>query len=748
MSVYFDKPMFSGGKFLITGKVCISPGGELRAARYELDPVTGEIKSILKVHNEDIEYGRSNGLYLADDGKTAILDHSEFDLLTRNILLRFDDDDQILWAYHIPFNSTGYALKQQRIFKTKDNGWVTWNGVLSEYQKFTDQGLLYNCTNTPVKVVTQRINPLPSFIPTLAFRKFTGIKEAINIQLVPMSLNDTKIECADSVAVCNPCERSIACNSVRIHGPDSVCSPNNRKIFFAERDSGCNVKVNWTIDPAFASIVATTDSTIELNFLKAGTGMLYAQLADTCKIIRDSFLINSFRPPVVVNLGPDNELCNFSTYPLHAGPGFLSYRWQDGSTDSIFTAIEPGRYHVTVTDHCGNQLSDTIVLSKGLAPTLDLGPDLIKCATDTVTITAPGGFLNYLWSSNYRINRNNSQTIKSYTEVDTMYVVTAEQSPGCLAVDSIRIKIKEGTRINLGVDTSFCEGDSLLIDAGAGFENYKWNNGTTSQSFYVTDKGVHWVTALSNGCMATDTIIIKDLYKRPMVSLGNDIALCTDATINLSAGGNYVTYNWQDGSTDPVFTTNTAGTYWLKVTDQHGCSNQDTVIIVPGTSIPGNILDAEAEICRGQPLQINAPTGYSKYRWSNNAASRNITITAPGIYWLEITDANGCMGRDTIQVKLKDCGKGVYFPNAFTPNGDLQNNSFRPLVHGQLVSFYMVIYNRYGQKIFETKDPLKGWDGMFNGHQQGVGTYVWMSRYKLSGSPMEQTVRGTVTLVR
>ncbi|MBL0135725.1 MAG: gliding motility-associated C-terminal domain-containing protein [Chitinophagaceae bacterium] len=75
------------------------------------------------------------------------------------------------------------------------------------------------------------------------------------------------------------------------------------------------------------------------------------------------------------------------------------------------------------------------------------------------------------------------------------------------------------------------------------------------------------------------------------------------------------------------------------------------------------------------------------------------------------------------------------------------NNTFKPIVYGVLENFYMAIYNRYGQKVYETTDATKGWNGQINGQQQGTNTFVWTARYKFVGQVMKVD-KGTVTLVR
>ena len=110
-------------------------------------------------------------------------------------------------------------------------------------------------------------------------------------------------------------------------------------------------------------------------------------------------------------------------------------------------------------------------------------------------------------------------------------------------------------------------------------------------------------------------------------------------------------------------------------------------------------------------------------------------------------DAAGCQARDTIVVKEIDCQKGISFPNAFSPNSDGRNDTFKPEVNGNIEKFQFVIYNRYGEKVFESKNPRSGWDGKFRGRNQDNNVFVWYCMYKLNGEP-EKIEKGTVILAR
>jgi gliding motility-associated-like protein len=91
--------------------------------------------------------------------------------------------------------------------------------------------------------------------------------------------------------------------------------------------------------------------------------------------------------------------------------------------------------------------------------------------------------------------------------------------------------------------------------------------------------------------------------------------------------------------------------------------------------------------------------------------------------------------------------QGLYVPNAFTPNGDGHNNTFKPLLFGNMEYYEFAVFNRFGQMIFTSKDKSKGWDGTYNQLPQNSGAFVWICRYKLAGEKVE-VKKGTVLLLR
>lgn len=159
----------------------------------------------------------------------------------------------------------------------------------------------------------------------------------------------------------------------------------------------------------------------------------------------------------------------------------------------------------------------------------------------------------------------------------------------------------------------------------------------------------------------------------------------------------------------------------------------DTIYILPNSSIT---LDA------GE---------YDTYVWEPDMSDgRYLDVDQEGLYAVTVTDSNCCSNRDEVFVKYAN----LFLPNAFRPGSTItQNSVFKALGPVfALNNFRLLIYNRWGQQVFETTDALEGWDGTYSGEQVQAGTYVWMVSYESRASRFQEAQkvvqRGIVNLIR
>lgn len=180
------------------------------------------------------------------------------------------------------------------------------------------------------------------------------------------------------------------------------------------------------------------------------------------------------------------------------------------------------------------------------------------------------------------------------------------------------------------------------------------------------------------------------------------------------------------------------------------CSSTATaaVIVYPSP----NVSTVGTTISFGSSATITAGaaggTAPYTYLWNTGDATPTITV-APGsttIYCVALTDAGGCTDTACATITVRyDCGE-VFYPNAFSPNGDTKNDYFRPR-STCFTSIHLIMYDRWGVKVFETDDLYSpGWDGMYNGKLAESAVYNYYFSYELVNGENGFT-KGTVSLL-
>lgn len=365
----------------------------------------------------------------------------------------------------------------------------------------------------------------------------------------------------------------------------------------------------------------------------------------------------------------------------------------------------------------------------------------------------------------------------NYQTVNGNYIDTLNSASGC---DSIVTTILEIILpVTTSVDASICFGSSYFaggslqttsgtyldtLQSAAGCDSIITTHllvllpvyGSTSVSicdgqYYFTGganqnlPGNYQDTLVAaNGC---DSIVTTQLIvlPNPFVYLGADTTLCEGTSALFDAGTGYSFYSWSDGGNTATMEASGAGSYWVQVTDQEGCSASDTIEILEVFQNPENFLPEDTTVC-GKFSRTIAVPGYVSYEWSNNFTSDTAQFTTAGTYTLQVTDGNGCVGTDEI-IFESVCEKSLIMPNAFTPNGDGVNDVLMPVLLDEISDFELKIFNRWGQLIFYTKDPDEGWNGREININAPVEQYVWTASYK-NGNGEDQFEKGSVSLLR
>jgi len=267
------------------------------------------------------------------------------------------------------------------------------------------------------------------------------------------------------------------------------------------------------------------------------------------------------------------------------------------------------------------------------------------------------------------------------------------------------------------------------------------------------------VVASIGKCNATDQLRIRTI-PYPTAMAGRDTTICFEDTATLHGNMIASKFTWLPTSTllnyntlSPIaFPLKTTG-YILTVTDTLGCPkpSRDTVLVTVRPKILA-FAGRDTSIVIGQPLQLRGsgaeffswtpPLGLNRTDINNPIALLSDNIT----FVMKAFTEEGCFALDTINIKVFKTAPDIFVHNAFTPEREA-NPVFRPIPVGISTLRYFRIFNRWGQLVFSTNEPGKGWDGTLSGKLQNAGSYAWMVEgVDYTGKTV--TKKGTMILIR
>ncbi len=470
---------------------------------------------------------------------------------------------------------------------------------------------------------------------------------------------------------------------------------------------------------------------------------------------KDSIYIKVNAPPIV-NIGPDTSICQGTTYILNAGNPTLSHLWQNSSTGQTFGIVTSGTYYCRVTDTTNCFAVDTAhitVLPLKDATITPISPVCSYANPFNLQAAQTGG----LWSGT-GITNTSTGLFNPATAGQGLHLVKYVISGQCGDRDSIYVKVNLPPIVNLGNDTSICNGTPILLDAGNPGMSYLWQNMSVAQTFTTNSGGTFYCKVTdTTGCFAVDTIHITGLTPKDATITPVTPVCMNIASFNLQAvdnGGIWSGIGISSSSTglfNPAVAG--AGTHQIKyvITGQCGDSDSTNITVM---SVPALVGSATGETCMGKndgSVTVTVTGGKPPYQinWNSGQTSLVISNLIPGIYTLTVKDSNNCtvILSENLSASTELCYKPlVYMPNVFSPNSDGNNDVF--YVRGEgIKTLTFVIYDRWGEKVFESTDPAVGWDGTFKGKAMPAEIYYYKVVVEfVDGS--QKTVAGDITLTR
>jgi gliding motility-associated-like protein len=433
-----------------------------------------------------------------------------------------------------------------------------------------------------------------------------------------------------------------------------------------------------------------------------------------------------------------------------------SYLWlPNNSNGATNNNLPAGDCAVTITDANGCKAIATGTMPQPSPLNSVMKSKHTFCGQDngTATVEAFGGSspYQYTWSTG-------NNTSASVTDLPPgLHSVTIHDKNGCIKNDTARILPSSEIQLQLSHTNVLCAGGQTgsaeaRVTGGTAPYTFRWTSATQifdSSAITAVPAGTyHLQLDDAVGCSVSETFVIEQ--PEPLkISLTTNPTYCNfnngSASADVSGGVGPYRYNWgSNNNTTPGITNVYAGNYELTVTDNNNCTA--SILAPVGNNNPPDIfLGDDTTLCPGGRITLS-PGTYSRYKWQDNSSAANFSVTRGGIYSVEVTDNLGCILKDSIKI-IEDCGF-IFFPNAFTPNNDLQNDLFGPLgVLSTVKDYTLLVYNRAGQLVFKSTDPFIKWNGKMWDNSILPGTYVWLATYSNKGVKNIMQ-KGTVTVIR
>jgi gliding motility-associated-like protein len=232
----------------------------------------------------------------------------------------------------------------------------------------------------------------------------------------------------------------------------------------------------------------------------------------------------------------------------------------------------------------------------------------------------------------------------------------------------------------------------------------------------------------------------------PDVSIGEDTAICQGESHTFVTNETFQSYEWQDGSSRPTFTTGDAGMVKVTVTDDYGCTASDSAMLFIHEG-PVLNLGSDTVLCGTGAYRLEAP-GFYQYQWSTGETNSYIFVYAGRqTISLTVTDANGCTDTDTILIiECSPVNLLGEITNAFTPNEDGSHDEWVINNIDLFPNAKIEVFDRWGRLVFNINGGYKNdWKGTFNGKDLPVDTYYYVIDLNVPGS---EPLTGTVTIIR
>ncbi|HTH31411.1 MAG TPA: PKD domain-containing protein, partial [Lacibacter sp.] len=470
---------------------------------------------------------------------------------------------------------------------------------------------------------------------------------------------------------------------------------------------------------------------------------------------------------------------------------FLTYKWNFGTGNAadtvntanpVFQYNSPGTYtvslRVTARSGCVKDVTETVVVKQSSKGTIT-APAAI-CAGEKVTFTSVATIANGVqWNWDFKNGQTaaiQNPAAQTYTTAGTYPVTLVVNNQGCLDTSTHNLTVHALPVVQLlPAQPKVCLGNSIQLNASGG-SAYQWlpaatlSNAAIASPFASPVVTTNYKVLVTNqyGCTKTDSLTVRVVQP---ISISGKInyEICEGETVQLNVTG-ATSYKWINntqglGSTSSATTTarpTATSTYTVVGYDAENCFTDTLDITVAVHPKPTVNAGPDVQSLPGNTVQLNATgsNNISTWMWQppdflscvqcpSPVSATNRTIT----YVVQAKTDKNCSASDSVTVEILCNGNQIFIPNSFTPNGDGKNDYFSVLGNGASLIKLFVIYDRWGNKVFERKnisvdDPTAKWDGNYKSYPAPNGSFTYSVQLTCDATGESFVRSGSVTIIR
>jgi len=424
------------------------------------------------------------------------------------------------------------------------------------------------------------------------------------------------------------------------------------------------------------------------------------------------------------------------------------------------TNLLPGSYTATITDLNSCVTSYPVIIGLDTNITMDLKIDTTICLNASFIPNLVSNALSYSWSPTIGVSDSLLANPILSPTTQTAYTVTGTLGP-CTISKTITVYV---TAVNISsrLDTTICFGDSFIPNLVSNGTAYSWSPSTgvsnisiLNPSLSPTSTSYYSVRGTLDGCASVRTFLV-NVTVLTMTS-HDDTTICLGTSFNPNIISNASAYSWSptigvsnSSITNPNLSPSSFTNYTITgTTGACSVSRSFNVNLYPPVNVnAGNTVS----IFGGQSVILNGSGSSGTYSWSPATSLSTTSILHPiatppvtTIYTLTITTSVGCSNSDAVTINVVPyCVKPL---NAFTPNEDGYNDKWLVTDGNCTEKIEVSVYNRYGSKVYESKDYHNDWDGTYRGKPLPDATYYYVLKFYLLSGKVEFK-KGDVTILR